>query len=157
VLAIGVLAGCGSSGAGGVASAGGSASAKPSASASGGYAQSVKFAQCMRSHGVPEFPDPDPNGGGAVNADGSGVDRDSDAYKKAAAACQSLLPAGSGTKSADPRQVQQMTKFAACMRQHGMPDFPDPGSGGYQPGDIDTKDPAYANASDACKQYLSWR
>jgi hypothetical protein len=39
-----------------------------------------------------------------ATAGGSGVDRGSTDYKKAAAACQSLLPAGSGAKSADPRR-----------------------------------------------------
>jgi hypothetical protein len=154
VLLLAGLVGCGGSGGGGVPTAGGSATPSPSASDS--YAQSVKFAECMRGHGVPQFPDPDPSGGGSLTA-GSGVDRDSTEYQKAIKACHDLLPGGTAAKSADPEQIQQMTKFAGCMRAHGMPDFPDPGPDGYQAGDLDTKDPAYPAASEACKQYLTWR
>jgi hypothetical protein len=150
VALAGALAGCGGSG-GKVA---GGATASPSASSA--YAQSVKFAQCMRNNGVPQFPDPDPSGGGSLTA-GSGVDRDSADYQKALQACHTLLPGGTATKTADAAQLAQMTKFAGCMRSHGMPDFPDPGPDGYQPGDLDTKDPAYPAASEACKQYLTWR
>jgi hypothetical protein len=55
--------------------------------------QALKYTQCMRSHGVPDFPDPSENNGAVgfnhVNASAPG-------YTKANQACQSLL-AGSGS------------------------------------------------------------
>jgi hypothetical protein len=54
----------------------------------------LAFAQCMQTHGVPNFPEPDPNG--AIVAP-SGVDRNSPAYQKAFNECRSKLPGnGSG-------------------------------------------------------------
>jgi hypothetical protein len=53
----------------------------------------VKFAQCMRSHGV-NVPDPTVNGGGGfgfARAFGS-IDRNSPAFQSALKACQSLRP-----------------------------------------------------------------
>ncbi|HEY5429636.1 MAG TPA: hypothetical protein VIK04_11010 [Solirubrobacteraceae bacterium] len=44
-------------------------------------------AQCMRTHGVPNFPDPTFPTGGGVAITGSGVNPQSPAFKQAAAAC----------------------------------------------------------------------
>jgi hypothetical protein len=54
--------------------------------------QALKYTQCMRSHGVPEFPDPSSNGNGPVGF--NGVDAGTPAYQKANQACQSLMPGG---------------------------------------------------------------
>ncbi|MFJ4622423.1 hypothetical protein [Streptomyces sp. NPDC088812] len=54
----------------------------------------VKYAECMRENGVPKFPDPDPNGKGSVIGQGSGVDPDSSAFKKAAEKCAKYQPQG---------------------------------------------------------------
>ena len=117
-----------STGAGGSANAGDSSSS-PSA---------VSYSNCMRSHGVPNYPDPSngqlPKGG----AQAFGVS--SSAFSKAQSACHSLLPnAGSFQEQASqctlagdcpPAVVQQMMttdrKFAQCMRSHGVPNWPDP-------------------------------
>jgi hypothetical protein len=66
--------------------------------------QALKYTQCMRSHGVPKFPDPNPpaNGGpvGFSITPNSGVDPRSATYQKANQACQSVEPgAGSGPGS----------------------------------------------------------
>jgi hypothetical protein len=53
---------------------------------------SVAFAECMRAHGVPKFPNP--NGSGNQLAD-SGVDPSSSAYQAALnGPCESLAPTG---------------------------------------------------------------
>jgi hypothetical protein len=59
-------------------------------------AQALKFAQCMRAHGVPNFPDPSEqgNGGPIMIKPGSGVDPNSPQYQKAMQACRSDLPGG---------------------------------------------------------------
>lgn len=90
--------------------------------------QAVKFAECMRSNGVKEFPDPDASGQFAYGIKlGSSLDPSSAAWKKAIGACKDLQPAGwkgDGKKSAG--ELTARLKFAACMRENGVKDFPDP-------------------------------
>jgi hypothetical protein len=157
VVLLGVLSACGQSdGDGSVATASGAAT--PSASASGGssqYAKALDFAKCMRGNGLPDFPDPDATGG--MNLGGSGIDRNSTQFKNGMEACQDLLPDGGEKTAANTEQVAQMGKYAKCMRDNGLPDFPDPGPDGFDPGSFNTKDPAFAAAQNACKQFLTWR
>src|ERR1051326_8327017 len=74
----------------------GCASASTVGDTAGTRAAGVKFAQCMRDHGVKDFPDPDASGAltidGVVN--GSSIDTDSAAWKTAIDACKDLEPAG---------------------------------------------------------------
>jgi hypothetical protein len=88
----------------------------------------VRFAECMRGHGVRAFPDPDASGKMTIDgvANGSSVDTSSAAFERALTACKSLEPAGfTGTK-ATPRQRKARLAFARCIRENGVPDFPDP-------------------------------
>jgi hypothetical protein len=90
--------------------------------------QAVKFSQCMRSNGVIDFPDPNATGQFTIDAiaNGSGVDTSSPAFEQAISACQVLEPPGftGGTRSA--QQQEAGLKFAQCIRENGVPDFPDP-------------------------------
>jgi hypothetical protein len=52
--------------------------------------KALKFAQCMRSHGVPNFPDPNPTNPGVVHL--VGVDPGSPQFQSAQKSCESLLP-----------------------------------------------------------------
>jgi hypothetical protein len=90
--------------------------------------QAVRFAECMRNNGVSDFPDPGASGkftiDGIVN--GSSLDLSTPAFKQAMSACKDLEPAGfTGTKRSSQEQ-QAALKFAKCMRENGVPDFPDP-------------------------------
>jgi hypothetical protein len=92
----------------------------------------VKFAECMRDNGVKEFPDPDASGAltidGVVN--GSSIDPDGPAWKRAIAACKDLQPSGfTGPGRRTPKQQSASLKFAGCIREHGVKDFPDPVNG----------------------------
>ena len=69
-----------------VGSSGGSASA-----GSATYRADLAYAQCMRTHGVPGFPDPSPSGSISI----SGHPHGNSPVAKANDACQHLLPAGS--------------------------------------------------------------
>jgi hypothetical protein len=55
--------------------------------------QALKFSQCMRSHGVPKFPDPkfEANGGTVLRI-GKDVNPNSPQVKAAQKACQKLVP-----------------------------------------------------------------
>jgi hypothetical protein len=84
----------------------------------------LAFSECMRSHGVPTFPDPGPGGGIQLS---SGMNPFSPAFKAARAVCQKLLPGG-GPGAAHPtaQAKAQTLKISECMRQHGVSGFPDP-------------------------------
>lgn len=111
----------------------------------------LAFARCMRSRGVPNFPDPDPHGD--FPAFHAGVSKQ--ASLAANDACKHLL-ASSG--SATPQQRQQKLAFgvkvAECMRKHGFPTMPDPtilGSNALPPG-IDANSPQFQTEESACEQ-----
>jgi hypothetical protein len=90
-------------------------------------AAALAFAKCMRSNGVPDFPDPKP-GGGFIFHRGAGIDPSSPVFKAAQNACAKLMPGG-GIGSGPPPSAQTVAhylKVARCMRRHGVPDFPDP-------------------------------
>ncbi len=90
--------------------------------------KAVRFAECMRAHGVSAFPNPDASGELTIDgvANGSSVDTSSVTFERALGACKSLEPPGfTGTK-ATPRQRKARLAFARCVRESGVPDFPDP-------------------------------
>jgi hypothetical protein len=53
-------------------------------------AQMLKFSQCMRAHGVPNFPDPSAEGGIALDPS-SGADPNDPSFQKAQQACSSII------------------------------------------------------------------
>jgi hypothetical protein len=54
-------------------------------------------------------------------------------------------PASAGTNKSDTAAIA----YAKCMRSHGIPDFPDPGSA--RPSGLDTGSPRYVAAYNTCK------
>lgn len=118
-LALAVLiSACGSS------KTGSSNAAATSASAQ----QGVKFSECMRHNGVSNFPDPSGSGKLTIDAvaNGSSVDTNAPAFKQALGACKSLEPTGFTGSKRSTRLQQAALKFAQCIREHGVKDFPDP-------------------------------
>lgn len=114
-----------------ISACGSTASAGTGSRNTGANAQAaVKFAKCMRSNGVSEFPDP---GAGKLTIDGiangSSLDPNSPAFKQAISACKSLEPAGFMGSKRSPQQMQAALKFAQCIRENGVKDFPDPANG----------------------------
>jgi hypothetical protein len=126
IAVIAVISGCGSSSPAGTNPSSGNGSGGNSTLA---HAQKgVKFAECMRSHGVGNFPDPAASGKLTIDAvaNGSSVDTSTPAFTRAISACKALEPAGfTGTKRSSPQQ-QAALKFAQCIRANGVKDFPDP-------------------------------
>ena len=92
----------------------------------------MKFAECMRKNGVREFPDPDASGTLTIDqiANGSSLDTSSAAFKQAISACRDLEPAGFTGGKRSPEQQQAALKFAQCIRDNGVKDFPDPAADG---------------------------
>jgi hypothetical protein len=92
------------------------------------HQQAVKFAECMRANGVREFPDPDASGTLTIDAiaNRSSVDTSSAAFKQAIAACKDLQPAGFIGHKRTAQEQENALKFAQCIRDNGVKDFPDP-------------------------------
>ena len=92
--------------------------------------QGVKYSDCMRSHGVPDFPDLNANGSVSLP---SSINTQSPAFQSAEGTCASLRPQGAPPPPITLAQQKSFTANAKCMRKHGIPDFPDPtfGPGGH--------------------------
>jgi hypothetical protein len=90
--------------------------------------QAVKFAECMRKNGVREFPDPNASGDLTIDgiANGSSLDPSSAAFKQAIAACKDLEPPGFMGHKRSAQEQEAALKFAQCIRDNGVKDFPDP-------------------------------
>jgi hypothetical protein len=90
--------------------------------------QAVKFAACMRANGVKQFPDPNASGQLTIDgiANGSSLDTNSTTFKQAMSACKDLEPAGFTGKKRSVQQQEAALKFAQCIRDNGVKDFPDP-------------------------------
>ena len=93
--------------------------------------QAVKFAECMRAKGVKGFPDPDASGQLTIDgiANGSSLDTNSAAFKQAISACKDLEPAGFTGHRRSAQEQANALKFAQCIRDSGVKDFPDPAPG----------------------------
>ena len=135
------------------------------------YKQALAFSQCMRAHGVPDFPDPQSTAGGnaiQVNGNGATLDPTSSQFQAAQQACNKYLPKnGPGGKGPSAKDRAAMLAFAACMRSHGVPDFPDPqfnsggggfvvqgGAGNEPPADMRPDSPQFQTAMQACQSKL---
>ncbi len=86
--------------------------------------KAVKFAECMRGNGVPHFPDPDAKGDFVF-----GIDVSPAVWKKAVDACKALEPPGALSAKRSPKQQSAALRFAQCVRENGVKDFPDPANG----------------------------
>jgi len=114
------------SGGSGSANAGSGGSGSANTGGSPNQQQKVAFAHCMRSHGVPGFPDPTSNG--TFSGGGPGTfNRSSPQFQAATQACKRLLPnGGEETQAQQQRDTAQLLRIAQCMRSHGVPNFSDP-------------------------------
>lgn len=122
----------------------------------------LKWAQCMRDHGI-DVPDPvQTNGGSFQTIQGPGPDQQQ--MQAAMDACKKYAPnGGQGSGQVDQKMLDAATKFAQCMRDHGIP-MQDPqatgggvrigsgGSGGQPP--FDPTSDQFKQAQQACQHYL---
>lgn len=154
LLGCAVLTACGSTGQPSGTATGASASPP------GGQSRDVEFSDCMRAHGVTDFPDPTSNGLQIP----ANINARSPAFQAAQQACKQYLPNGGAPPVTKPSERAAALAFARCMRTHGVPDFPDPA---FTPSrapsilvlrgmvfdfgsSLDPKAPAFQHASRAC-------
>lgn len=83
---------------------------------SGGIEPTVAYADCMRSHGVPNFPDASAGGGFDIP---STIDAQSPAYLSARQTCTSP-PSRAATRGLSDRQKLELIAATKCMRAHGI-------------------------------------
>ena len=97
----------------------------PALSGTANYQKALAYAQCMRAHGEPSYPDPTSNGGFII--DGRKDHLNGQLMQSANKTCQHLLPKTPPMTAAQQKQVTaEALKYVACMRTHGIPDMPDP-------------------------------
>jgi hypothetical protein len=151
---------------GAAAQPGAGGAASPTSAAS----RALAYSQCMRAHGISDFPDPNRNGGIGSRGPGTGGDLQPTNPKNEAAqkACQSLAGSG-GTPAQQAANYAAELRYANCMRSHGEPNFPDPKAPGSGPNSqsqsgggntgssgngVDPSSPQFISANKACEHYL---
>ena len=154
----------------GVATAGGTPTSNASGNNSdagtddGDIAEKMrKFASCMREHGI-DMPDPEVDSDGRtrvqIGEEGGAAPADKEKVEAAQKECQQYLPNGGEPPKMDPADVEKMRQFAKCMRENGIPDFPDPQPDGGmriefgQGTGIDPNSQTFKDAQAKCEQYM---
>ena len=101
-----------------------SATLSPSSGTQTPVAGAVRFANCMRSSGVTNFPDPASNGRSlSLNQ----INPNTPAFRTAYKVCQKYASNGVGAPpEPSPAELRFALTFAQCVRKHGFPQFPDP-------------------------------
>ena len=126
----------------------------------------LDYARCMRAHGVPNFPDPSPDGGLAIP---NGINTAAPAFVSAQRACGSLAQGPHDAASSENAKLR-LVALARCMRAHGVPSFADPSSSPPPPSSgnalgasgwflslgtrSERESPAYKQAAAACRLTL---
>jgi len=128
----------------------------PGSSGQAPLAEAEAYSQCMRSHGVPNFPDPVLTPSGRYGYRTPGIDPRSAGFQGALQACKGLpSPWQSTGQQLSPAQQQAWLSWAKCVRAHGVPNFADPtfsGSAAQVSGG--SSSPRLPSAMDACKSQM---
>jgi hypothetical protein len=129
----------------------------------------VEWAACMRLHGDPSQSDPtiDSHGGINIFISGSNSNSISGEVHNGTAPCNEYLAAASaalrvGATDLQPPDQAALVAYAQCMRTHGEPNFPDPGTGettNLEGAGIDPNSPFFLRANNVCGRQIhapSW-
>ena len=131
-------------------------SATPSAAANEGAAM-LAVSRCMRQHGYPNFPDP------VQQSDGRWGWPPSVDHLSASTACDQLLRQAKAASlknehKVDAAELGKLRQYAQCMRQHGVPDWPDPTDRGdfALPPRLEPRsaEPLWRDADGQCHQFV---
>jgi len=138
-----------------------SSSSEPGSAEEATLTEQLQFAHCMRSKGVPNFPDPSATGGLLNAISAAGINTKSPAYQEALQACRQYNPGANLTPAQSAADTAKGVEYAQCMRSHGVPNFPDPivGPTGGQAINlrglgIDQNSPTYQAANQACQSII---
>jgi hypothetical protein len=85
-----------------------------------------QFVNCMRANGV-DVPDPEPNdrtGKSVLNFGDGEIDKSK--LLPAMEKCNKYMPGGGAKLELTPQEIERMRRFAQCMRENGVPTWPDP-------------------------------
>jgi len=126
--------------------------------------QELAYSACIRSHGIPDFPDP--RGGIQENGtlttttvNGVTLKESQAQIQTAEQACQQYQEAHAGDGPASPQQQQAALAYAQCMRTHGITNFPDPKVTAHSfavhvPSGTDPNSPQFQAATSACQSLM---
>lgn len=132
----------------------------PAVAGSPGTSSGVAYSRCIRSHGVPDFPDPGSNGQLSKPAIIQAFNQVSQSRATAAqTACAKLSPGQQQNPVLTAQQQRDYLRAAACMRAHGFANFPDPTfPGGREslsiPSSIDTSSAQFNQAARTCTRLI---
>ena len=92
------------------------------------YKRALKFSQCMRAHGISDFPDPGSGGGIQITNNGprSDLNPGDPTFVSAQDSCQKYSPVRQPSPQQQAAAQAGALAFAACMRKNGVPGYPDP-------------------------------
>jgi hypothetical protein len=148
VVLLAGLAGCSTSG----GSAGATTTTSGQQAAAAVWRELVR---CARANGMPNLPDPQIDSNGRADFP-NGTPEPPASVRRA---CQSIYdrlpPSARGEQARPPADMQALLRYARCMREHGVADFPDPDAEGNfraQAGATDPKTPRFQGAMQACRQ-----
>jgi hypothetical protein len=126
-----------------------------------------QYSQCVRDHGLPNYPDLVDDGGHLTLPNDGNADANRQALRDRQDildACKSILDKLPANAQKQPQlsdqDRQNLLKFAQCMRQNGVPEWPDPRANGSFPilgtplqSETEAKSARIVNAERACRQY----
>jgi hypothetical protein len=116
----------------------------------------LESAQCMRAHGIADFPDPSSNGSLSLHIQpGSDLNPHSPQFQAAASACKLDLSAANMTPAQEAAADARALRYSQCMQSNGIADFPDPNGQGtltinMGTGDLDASSTKFQAADKAC-------
>ncbi|BCJ44832.1 hypothetical protein GCM10010168_16450 [Actinoplanes ianthinogenes] len=114
----------------------------------------VKFAKCMREHGMTWFPDP-VEGRQTLKLPRNVKPED---FEAAQQACKQWAPDRATGEKPNAEDMEKIRQMAKCMRENGVPNFPDPNPDGGIGIDkklgIDPESPTFKAAEKKCEQFM---
>jgi hypothetical protein len=149
VVLLGGLAGCSASG--------GAGAATTTSGQQDAAAVWRELVRCARANGMPNLADPQIDSNGRANFPNGTPDPPASVRRACQAIYDRLPPSAREEAARPPADMQALLRYARCMREHGVADFPDPDAQGNfraPPGStgLGPKNPSFQRAEQACRQ-----
>jgi hypothetical protein len=114
-----------------------------------------ELVRCARANGMPNLPDPQIDSNGRANFPNGTPDPPASVRRACQAIYDRLPPSAREEAPPTPADMQALLRYARCMREHGVADFPDPDAEGNfraQAGSTGPNTPRFQRAMQACRQ-----